>query len=52
MWKKLLIWLLGFALENLWKYVDSDEDGKISKEELESIVLSLRAFAKEFKKKR
>lgn len=51
MWKQFLKWLLGFALNQLFKYVDSDNDGKLDKEEIESIVQSLRAYAKELKKR-
>lgn len=51
MWKQLLLWLLKLALDAVYGYIDKDKDGKLSKEELDSIVSLLRSYASTIRKK-
>jgi len=55
MWKKILIKLLKslltYLLNMLYNFIDKDKDGKLDKEEIESIVNLIRSQASKLKKK-
>lgn len=51
MWKQILFWILRHALDALYNFIDKDNDGKISKEEIDILVSILRQYAKDFKVK-
>jgi len=42
-------WLLVKSAEYIWNFIDKDKDGKISQEELASVVLVLKSLTKKTK---
>lgn len=51
MWKNILLLLLKWSLGRLYDFVDKDNNGEISREEIESIVVLIRDYASKLKKK-
>jgi hypothetical protein len=48
-WKSIVLWLFNFAYTQIFKLVDTNQDGMLSDEEIKASIVKLKELIKKLK---